>query len=404
MRLSSLAEYLRARGHSVTVLTAMPSYPVGRIAPGYGGVLRREQLRGVDVVRTFVYPTQSAKMLFRLANYFSFVGSSAMMGSFLTGGFDYLLVESPPLFLGLSALWLSWLKSARMIFNVSDLWPESAVHVGVLRRESFAFRISAALEKLFYRKAWLVAGQSKTIISDINRRFPGISTFHFSNGVDTEIFRPERRSDEARQRLGGKKQFVLAYAGLHGLAQGLEQVLEAFARMESQPAVQGVLIGDGPQKPALMARARELGLKNITFCDPCPATHIPELLASADAVLVPLKGHIPGAVPSKLYEAMACARPVILVGEGEAAEIVRESHAGFCVTPGDIGGLVQAMQQLQGDPDLRNQMGRNGRLFVLQHFDRKQILDGFVNFLEARADSSYLSAEQKGPACASLPS
>src|SRR5262249_26626175 len=184
------AHFVR-RGHCVTVLTAMPNYPTGKIYSGYGGLLRREQLAGVNVIRTFIYPTQKASFVRRMANYLSFVFSSIMTGSILLDRTDYLMVESPPMFLGLSGAWLSSLKLGRLIFNVSDLWHESAVQLGILRPESPSFRMSAWLERFCYRRAWLITGQSKGILASINQRFPDRPTYHLSNGVDTRSFRPD---------------------------------------------------------------------------------------------------------------------------------------------------------------------------------------------------------------------
>ncbi|HET6272575.1 MAG TPA: glycosyltransferase family 4 protein, partial [Bacteroidota bacterium] len=152
-RLSELAMRFARRGHDVVVLTAMPNYPKGEIYPGYGGLYRKETRDGVKVIRTFIYPTQRADYLHRLANYFSFVLSSAVFGSFFLPRTDYLLVESPPLFLGMSGFWLSRLKGSCMIFNVSDLWPESATRLGILRPDGMAYRSSAWLEGFCYRRA-----------------------------------------------------------------------------------------------------------------------------------------------------------------------------------------------------------------------------------------------------------
>ena len=129
-RLSQLAARFAHSGHDVSVLTAMPNYPEGKTHPGYKGVLRRERLDGVSVIRTYIYPTQSAGYVRRLTNYFSFVVSSALGGMALLTRADYLFVESPPLFLGLTGFLLSRVKRMRLIFNVSDLWPESAVRLG----------------------------------------------------------------------------------------------------------------------------------------------------------------------------------------------------------------------------------------------------------------------------------
>src|SRR5438034_9330668 len=171
----------------------MPNYPAGRLQPGYHGLWRREQQDGVSVIRSLVYPTHRTDFAHRLTNYFSFVFSSAVFGTFLLREADYLIVQSPPLFLGLTGIWLSRLKGTRMVFNVSDLWPESAVRLGVLRTDSTAYRLSAGLERLCYRQAWAVSGQSHEIVADISRRFPHCRTVHLSNG---EIGRASCRERE----------------------------------------------------------------------------------------------------------------------------------------------------------------------------------------------------------------
>lgn len=381
-RLSELAAHFVGRGHSVTVLTAMPNYPIGKIYSGYGGLLRREHAHGAEVVRAFIYPTRTAKLVPRMANYLSFVLSSSIIGSIVLRPTDYLLVESPPLFLGLAGVWLSALKRARMIFNVSDLWPESAVRLGILRPESVSFRLSAWLESFCYSHAWLVTGQSKTILENINERFPDRPTFHLSNGVDTRRFCSDANTNHARAAFNSNDSLVVLYAGLHGLAQGLDQVLQAAEALRDEANLQFVLIGDGPEKRSLLEYARNRNLKNVVFLEPRPANEIPALLAGADIVLVPLKMYIPGAVPSKLYEAMASARPVVLVAEGEAAEIVRDHQAGLVVKPGDIRGMIQALCTLCSQPSLRQTLGANGRRAAEQLFDRTQIASRFIKHLE----------------------
>ena len=381
-RLSELASHFVRNGHSVTVLTAMPNYPTGKIHHGYGGILRREGKSGTDVIRTFIYPTQKASLVPRMVNYLSFVLSSSILGSIVLRRTDYLLVESPPLFLGLSGAWLSMLKRARLIFNVSDLWPESAVRLGLVQRKSLSFRLSQCLERFCYRRAWLVTGQSKTILANIQERFPDCSTFHLSNGVDTGVFSADKSNDTVRTILNGNGRMVALYAGLHGLAQGLDQVLDAAEALRAESTLQFVLVGDGPEKKTLLEHAKRRRLDNVRFLDARPARDIPSFIAAADIVIVPLKTYIPGAVPSKLYEAMASSRPVVLVAEGEAAEIVREHQAGLVVKPGDVSGLVQALSSLCSQSSLRQTLGVNGRRAAELSFDRAQIAARFIKHLE----------------------
>lgn len=388
-RLSDLARRLREHGHEVFVLTGMPNYPSGKIRPGYRALFRREIREGVHVLRAPIFPSKSVGLTRRLASYFSFVASSLVVGALALPRLDFLLTESPPLFLGISGFLLARWKRARWIFNVSDLWPESAVRLGVVS-DGLGLSLARRLEAFCYRRAWLVSGQSREILEDIGRRFPGVRVYHLSNGVDAAAFRPERCSREARRRLVGDSgggECVAVYAGLHGVAQGLDQVLEALARLDGV-GPRAVFIGDGPERERLVRRAAELGLRRVCFLEPVPREEVPELLASADIAVVPLKMRLPGAVPSKVYEAMASGIAVLLVADGEAAAIVREARAGVVVEPGDVAGLAGALARMAGDPEGRRQMGRSGREWAQARFDRSGIAEGFLRHLEESAPCS----------------
>jgi glycosyltransferase involved in cell wall biosynthesis len=386
-RLSELAARFVDHGHEVTVLTAMPNYPTGKIRPGYGGLFRRDAMEGVGVKRCWIYPSNSVHRLPRLASYASFVASSTALGAFMLPRPDYFLTESPPLFLGISGYVLARLKRARWIFNVSDLWPESAVRLGMIGRGA-ALELAERLEAWCYRKAWLVSGQSVGILADIHARFPGVPTYHLSNGVDTTMFTPEARQPALRCGLGDPDECVVMYAGLHGIAQGLDQVLETAYRIDSQLRTRFVFVGDGPEKRGLIGKARDLGLRNVSFLDPVPRQDIPALLNAADIAVVPLKLDLPGAVPSKLYEAMAVGIPIVFVGEGEPAAIVRETKSGLVVRPGNVSDLEAAVRRLAADPEFRAECGNNGRRAAIERFDRRRIADAFIAYLEDRLGSN----------------
>lgn len=385
-RLSHLASRLAHEGHEVVVLTAMPNYPRGRVFAGYGGFVRRETRDGVAVIRCWVHPSQSTRIVPRLASYFSFVLSSLLVGFFTLGKLDYLMTESPPLFLGISGYWLSRRTGARWLFNVSDLWPESAVHLGAVSPGGWALRAASALESFCYRRAWLVTGQSREILENIRSRFPSVSTYHLSNGVDTDLFRPEHRSPAARSRLLNGvppgRTCVAMYAGLLGIAQGLDQVLEAASRLRHLEDLVFVIVGDGPERQRLILRRKELDLTRVRFLDALPREEMPALLASSDISLVPLKQVLPGAVPSKIYEAMGAGVPVVLVAGGEAAEVVDRAGAGRVVPPGDLDGLVAALAELAADPEGRTRFGRAGREAAVRDFDRREIANRFMRHLE----------------------
>ncbi|HLB18957.1 MAG TPA: glycosyltransferase family 4 protein [Gaiellaceae bacterium] len=380
-RLGELATRLRERGHEVVVVSAMPNYPRGEVYPGYGGLLAHEKIDGAVVLRTWIWPTLSASVIPRTLSYLSFAASSLFIGSVRLPRLDVLITESPPLPLGVTGFLLSRLKHARFVFNVSDLWPESAVVLGVLG-DGFATKLAYKLERFCYRRAWRVSCQSREIRASIDRRFTSVHTLAFFNGVDTGRFGPVHRTDAARRQLGRSSELIALYAGLHGIAQGLDQLLAAAATL-SDENLRLVLVGDGPEKGALLENARERGLGNVSFLPPQPKAAMPALLAAADIAVVTLKTHIPGAVPSKLYEAMASGLPVVLVAEGEAAEILESAGAGLVVKPGDTDGLAAALARLARSPDERARLGAASRTAAVERYDRRPLCDAFIDALES---------------------
>lgn len=377
-RLHELAIGLVQKGIQVTVLTAMPNYPLGHIYSGYGGWSKSEVIDGVKVIRTAIFPAQSPGILARLLCYFSFIFSSLLFGSGKIERADFVLTESPPLFLGMAGFILNRWKGARWIFNISDLWPESVVELGILSRTSFGYKISKGLEGFLYKKAWLVSGQSRTILDYLHERFPDVRTYHLSNGVNTHFFRPD-------QAVSKSEIFRFIYAGLHGLAQGLDQTLLAFQKAPADAGINLTFVGDGPEKKHLMQMAAEMNLERVLFLESVPKKSMPEILNSADVILVPLKVQLTGAVPSKLYEAMAMGKPVILIAASEAAFIVNDARCGIVVQPGDVEGLLSAMMDLKSNTEKCRQMGGNGRQAAVQRYDRAEIVNQFAEFLLAES-------------------
>lgn len=371
-RLSELAQELTKYGFNVSVLTAMPNYPSGKIHPGYGGFFKKGSMGEVNVYHSYVYPTQSINFFRRMANYISFVISSFIVGLFLRKP-HIIFTESPPLFLGISGFLLSRVKQSKWILNIADLWPSSAVELGIIERKSSLFRMSDRLECFLYNHADLVTGQSKSILKNITDRYSKIRTYHLSNGVNSDRFQPIIKNHNTKIKI--------MYAGLHGLAQGLDQIIQASIILSSNDSIEFIFIGDGPVKTQLIDQAQHSGIQNVTFLDPIPSSQIPAALLAADILLVPLKVQLTGAVPSKLYEGMAAGKPIILIAESEAAEILNNAECGISVKPGDTNGLVSAILRLASDEEERNRLGSNGRKAAIENYDRRKIAQKFANFL-----------------------
>jgi len=206
----------------------MPNYPKMKVYEGYRGKCRyREEIDGIEVIRSWIYVKNSKSILQRLLNYFSFVFTSFFAGWFRSGKCDYILCESPPLFLGMSAYLLSKIKRAGMIFNVSDLWPESAERLGLINNK-IMLSMSTRLEECLYRKSVLITGQTKGIVKNISDRFPKKKVWWLPNGAKLALYRPEGIISTWRKDNGfAEDDFLVFYGGILGHAQGLEVILKA---------------------------------------------------------------------------------------------------------------------------------------------------------------------------------
>lgn len=390
-RLFAMAKALQAHGAAITVLTAMPNYPDMRIHAAYRGKFHvREQMDGLDVHRAWLFVSKGKGVLARLCNYFSFVFTALLVGAFKLRKADVLLVESPPLFLGITAMLLARLKGAKLVFNVSDLWPESAVQLGLVANKAM-IRVSTWLEERCYRRSALVTGQTKGIVRNISGRFPEKKVLWVPNGVDLEAIATvdDVAPSDIRDRLGiGPNDLVLAYTGILGHAQGLHVVLEAASLLKERKDIHFILMGDGPEKEKLLALRKQLDPVQVHFVDRMPRKELLGMMRTVDAAVVPLLRNdlFLGAIPSKIFEALALGKPIVLGVDGEARELfITEGQAGIFFTPEDANALAQAAIRYADDRHLLSLHGANGARYVRDHFDRKAISTTLWNALQPLA-------------------
>lgn len=390
-RLHKMTTKLAERGHSVTVITAMPNYPTGRIFDGYRGKARmEEEVDGVRVIRTWIFPSKSSNSLFRLVSYASFTLSSLLLGMWRVGRQDIVLFDTPPLPLVPTGLTIGWITRARTVMNVSDIWPEMATQLGypIGRMSLWALK---RLESLGYRRADVVTATTEAARKRISRRFPEVRTAVISNGADLNMFDPSYRSQEIRKSLGvGPSDFLIGYFGLHGLFQGLDVVVEAADRLRDQPTIRFVLVGDGPCKESLNELAERKRLDNLRFLDLVDQDRMPSLLASCDIALVPLAAEFPGTMPSKVYETLASGVPVVISKGCEGARLVEEGKAGWTFRPGDSNELADVLAELDADREVLRQMSSNCRALA-KKFDYDRIAVETEGMLQAVSDGTSIA-------------
>jgi glycosyltransferase involved in cell wall biosynthesis len=383
-RLSSLAKYLALSGNEVSVLTAMPNYPKMEIQEGYKRRwFVKEEVDKITVYRSSIFVSKSKSISIRLLNYFSFMISSMFTGIFRVPRHDIIICESPPLFLGVSALILKWTRRSKLVFNVSDLWPESAAKLGLVNNRRL-LALATRLEEFIYRKSDFISGQTKGIVNDIRQRIPG-KKFHwlpngvdfsfFNSGIDPTVWRKKNKIED--------DEILVLYAGIIGHAQGLEVIVKA-AGIVHNSKIKFFMVGDGPVKDSLITQSNSLGLSNITFLPNQPRELMPTVVSSCDIFIVPLKklDIFKGAIPSKLFEPLAYKKPILLGVDGEARELfISEGRAGLYFEPEDSESLARCIVELANNIEKRKMLGEQGYHYVKEKFDRKVIAAEFNSFL-----------------------
>jgi colanic acid biosynthesis glycosyl transferase WcaI len=397
-RALEMASHLATGGHRVCLIAEFPNHPSGIMPPSYRGrIYERDAVQGIEVIRVWVKASPVKNLRSRLAFYISYMVNATLAGLLIARGrFDLIYATSPPLFTGAAGLALSRLRRVPLIFEVRDLWPEAAVVLGELA-DRRAIALAEKLEMACYRGARHIVLTSQEMKHHLAERgIPDRKMTVIPNGANVDLFHYDPQGRERiRHDLGLAGRFVVIYAGLMGIAQGLPSVLEAVRLTQDvAPNVHWLFVGDGPVKEELVRLAKQAGLANLTFLPAQAREEIPAYLSAGDAALIPLvRNHPVGQLPVKLFDAMACERPVLLSAGGEALLVLEQAQAGVSVEPESPQALVEALLGLMGDSARARLVGLRGREFVVRHFSREaqarqleQLLTTLTSNLGAQAD------------------
>ena len=378
-------------GHHVTVICGTPNYPNGKIYKGFRNRLfQRQDVDGIEVIRTWVLPQPNRSAWERISNYTSFFITSVLAG-LRAGKPDVVIGSSPQLLTGLAAFIVARLKRVPFVLEIRDLWPESIAAAGPTDN-SVLLRILTWLARLLYKKAdriIVVTEPFKEYLihtSSVDKAKIDV----IPNGVDLTRLDPETRDGESvRREYGLEGKFIVSYIGGIGAAHGLKTVLEAAARLQEDSETVFLLVGDGAEREKLEKASKQRKLKNVVFTGKQPRGKIPGFLRASDVSLVLLrkKEVFKTVIPTKMLEGMGMAKPVILGVEGEATRIVEDAGAGLPITPENPAELVKAISKLKADPTLRANLGERGRKYVERFYDRDKLAADYAYVLEQMAFS-----------------
>lgn len=374
-----------AAGHQVAVITGVPNVPNGVPYPGYRNRLfQRETKEGVEVRRVWTFLAPNRGRVRRTLNYLSFMVSAILAGLFVPRP-DVVIATSPQFFCGWAGVWVARLRRRPFILEIRDLWPESIEVVGAMRR-GLALRYVRWLERRLY-----AAARHLVTVGDgyrdrlVARGVPAEKITVIPNGFAPEAPPPEADLAALRKQYGLEGRFVCSYIGTIGMACGLDVVLRAAARLkaEAKDEFRFLLVGDGATRADLERRRDAEGLTPVVFAGLQPRERIPLFLAASDACLVHLRKNdlFKTVLPSKMLEAMAAGKPVVLGVEGCAAELLKRAGAGICIEPENEADLLKALERLRKQEAERARMSEAGPEYVRRFHNPHALAEDYLNTL-----------------------
>jgi glycosyltransferase involved in cell wall biosynthesis len=388
-RWNEISKFWVESGHDVTVIAGMVHANGEKKRPEYKGkFFSIKNQHNVKVIRTHVSESYNLNFFGRLWGYFSFMFSSVWAGIFYAGGgYDLVIVTSPPLFVGLSGYAISRLKRIPLIFEIRDLWPESAIDTGVLKNKVI-IKLALWVEKFIYDKSQLInvltpAFKEKLVkYKYINESkisyIPNAADFSISSEILIKYNR-----DELRNEFGWDGYFVVLYVGAHGVANALHQLIETAVFFKGTKVL-FILIGEGMQKKSLIDLSKENNLENVIFFNPVPKHEIFKYILACDmgASVLQRNDTFKTVYSNKTFDYISCKRPILMAIDGVSRDLVEQANAGIFVEPENPLDFSNKIRFYLENRDLIEVQGENGYNYAKQNFDRSFLAKKYISELE----------------------
>lgn len=367
-------------GVEVTVITCNPNFPFGKVYDGYKNKLyQTEIIDGIKIIRVWSYMTENKGAIKRILDYVSYA-----IGAFIAGLFvktDLIIATSPQLFTTLGGCTLAKVRRKPWIFELRDLWPEGIKDTGAIKNEKI-LDFLVKMELCLYRKADFVVTVTKGLKENlVSRGIEPSKIDIITNGANLELFQPEDKNKKILQALGLEDKFIFGYIGTHGLAHGLEFIINSIKEIKDE-RIHFLFIGTGAKKAAVVNLAKELQLNNVTFLDPVAKSEVAAYISVIDVALIPLtKTDIHASlIPSKIFESASMLKPILLGVEGEAKDIVSSNNAGLVFEPENKSEFLEGVKKISSDDLLYKEL-QKGCSELAEKFDRKRLASKMLKIL-----------------------
>jgi colanic acid biosynthesis glycosyl transferase WcaI len=343
---------------------------------------------GATVFHTAM-PRKGSSVFLRMAGWLGFHILSIGVSLLKVGKVDVLLAPSPPLSIGVVAWVVGAIKRAPFIYNVQELYPDTAVNLGALREGAF-LKLLRRMERFVYDRAFAVTAIAPRMHQEILRRTDPKKVRLIPNFVDTDLIGPRPRDNPFAREFGLNGRFTVVYAGNMGPAQRLDTLIEAAEITQGEPKILYVFVGSGTSRLTLANLVSEKKLSNVRFVPHQPYERVPDIYGASDLCLVPLAPTLTAeAVPSKVYRIMSAERRILAIADdhSDLASVVRESGGGAVVPPGDPDALAAA---ILAEAKTQGAMGADrptGRPYVLRHADRKSVTRQYSELMQEAVEA-----------------
>lgn len=398
-RFNEMTQVWAELGHEITVLSGMVHYNTGKKPKRFKGKFIFEDLNfydNVDVIRCHVSEAYNVNFLGRLWAYFSFVFSSIWAGMFkVQKKYDVIIVTSPPLFVGITAYVLAIFKKLPFVFEIRDLWPESAIDTGVLQNKTI-IKFAYWFERFIYKKASLINVLTPAFRDKLinEKNVPKDKVIFIPNAADFSLAEKLAGSfevDKFREDHKLENKFVITYVGAHGVANHLVQLLDA-AEYLQDTEVLFQLIGSGMQKEQLQVDAQSRNLKNVKFVDSVPKEEVFQYIMASDMGASVLKkvDTFKTIYSNKTFDYMSCRKPVLMAIDGVSRELVEKANCGIYVEPENEEDIVRGIKEALENKSNLTILGENGYHYAKNHFDRTVLAKQYLENVQELIDKKYV--------------
>lgn len=365
------------QGEEVTVITCVPNFPKGKVFNGYKNKLyQTEWIDGIKVIRVWSFISANKGKVKRILDYVSYGVMSFFAGLFCKT--DIIIATSPQIFTALSGRWLSLIKRKPWIMEVRDIWPESIVAVGAMKK-SIVIRLFEWLEKRLYKSADKVVVVTDSFKSDlIKKGIDNDKVYVIKNGADLSTFYPQKKNQTILKQLGLENKFIIGYLGTHGMAHRLDFILNAASKI-SDPSIQFLFIGNGAEKENLVQHNLELKNINVLMHPSVTKCQVQDYISILDVALVNLKKSdtFKQVIPSKIFENVSMGKPILLGVDGESRTMIENYQAGVFFEPENMYDFITKVEWIKNNLSEYKQGCSN----LAKDYDRKHLAHEMLNII-----------------------